>query len=418
MLAFISLSPDLNLVRLSHLLLLVTPLALLFGWPQSFAPSWEMSTNSYPLRSSKILNKNYVTHRVLDLFFQLRALIWRTLVTKSLRRKGFGPRKGILLHLTPTKWRKQMMMLKKMLSKKCQSGKNLKKGDRSPRVFKSLTRKKAFLKLMKSRKKRRKSPLEGDEIVKRKKFASLWMQRQKSKLSQHLKQLPQNKSPGTKIVANPKRSLKSMKNLTMQRRHHLLLWFSSQNLRVKISLRFLKEVRSSLKMKSDHPSKLSLAVATWKTLQRRRSKKKRLVVFKSLGLPRTITTTSQIIPSAIIIQVIEKALREVNVVVIKTMVADFEVVFIRVVGMIFQFTDLMVVVKTTDRMMATGWLKTSTTAELIWMGAEVSISNKCGLAQATKGLARLAVSVTLPQVMVDKKMWRVVSTLEAMRSGN
>ena len=52
------------------------------------------------------------------------------------------------------------------------------------------------------------------------------------------------------------------------------------------------------------------------------------------------------------------------------------------------------------------------------MGAEVSISNKCGLAQATKGLARLAVSVTLPQVMVDKKMWRVVSTLEAMRSGN
>jgi hypothetical protein len=78
------------------------------------------------------------------------------------------------------------------------------------------------------------------------------------------------------------------------------------------------------------------------------------VVFKSLGLPRTITTTSQIIPSAIIIQVIEKALREVNVVVIKTMVADFEVVFIRVVGMIFQFTDLMVVVKTTDRMMATG----------------------------------------------------------------
>jgi hypothetical protein len=108
-----------------------------------------------------------------------------------------------------------MMMLKKMLSKKCQSGKNLKKGDRSPKVFKSLTRKRAFLKLMKSRKERRRSPIEGDEIVKRKKFASLWMQRQKSKLSQLLRQLPQNKNPGTKIVANPKRCLKSMKNLTM-----------------------------------------------------------------------------------------------------------------------------------------------------------------------------------------------------------
>jgi hypothetical protein len=52
------------------------------------------------------------------------------------------------------------------------------------------------------------------------------------------------------------------------------------------------------------------------------------------------------------------------------------------------------------------------------MEVEATISSKCGLALATKGLARLAVLVTLPQVMVDKKMWQVVSTLEVMRNGS
>lgn len=160
------------------------------------------------------------------MFFQLRVLIWRMLATRSLRQKGFGPKKGNLQHLIPTEAIKQMMLLKKMLSKYCQSGKSLEKEYLSSRVLKSPSRKKAFLKLMKSRKERTRSFKNGGAIVKRRRFASLWNQRLMSREKLLLRQPLQNKSLRTNIVASQKRSFKSMKNLMRQelRRPHLLLW--------------------------------------------------------------------------------------------------------------------------------------------------------------------------------------------------
>jgi hypothetical protein len=115
----------------------------------------------------------------------------------------------------------------------------------------------------------------------------------------------------------------------------------------------LKEDRSTLKTMSDLQSKLSRNVVTQKTLQKRRVRRKKLEAFKRFGHPRIITTR-QIIQSAIIIKIIEKATQEVNVVVIKIMVGDYEAVSTQVEDMIFQFTDLMGVVTTTDKMMAIG----------------------------------------------------------------